>query len=367
MSKTILFNDFKKQYSLFKNGIDSSIREVLESGQFILGEKVRKFEEEFSAYLGSRYCIGVANGLEALQIALMALGIGKGDEVITTSLSAAATALAVKAAGAKPVFADIDDYYGLDPRKIEGKITAKTKAIIPVHLYGQAADIGEIRKIARQNKIFLIEDAAQAHGAEYKGKKLGTFGDLGCFSFYPTKNLGAFGDGGLIATDSKYLFEKCKTIRNYGQKNRYEHKIYGLNSRLDEIQASILLVGLKHLDELNEKRRKNAALYFGALKGVKQLKLPLARKNAKHIYHQFVIEASRRDELMKWLREKGIPALIHYPIPIHKQECFPEFNHIKLPVLEGKIGSIMSLPIHPFLEDGDLLRIAGEIRKFYGY
>lgn len=367
MSKTILFNDFKKQYSLFKNEIDLSIQEVLESGQFILGEKVIKFEEAFSAYLGSKYCIGVANGLEALQISLMALGIGKGDEVVTTSLSAAATALAVKAAGAKPVFADIDDYYGLDPRKIEDKITSKTKAIIPVHLYGQAADIGEIRKIARKNKLFLIEDAAQAHGAEYRGKKLGTFGDLGCFSFYPTKNLGAFGDGGLIATGSKYLFKRCKTIRNYGQKNRYEHKIYGLNSRLDEIQASILLVGLKHLDELNEKRRKNAILYFEMLKDVKQLKLPPARENAKHIYHQFVIEANRRDELMKWLEGKGIPTLIHYPIPIHKQECFSKFNHIKLPVLEGKIGSIMSLPIHPFLEDGDLSRIAGEIIKFYGY
>src|SRR3989304_5375911 len=237
----ILFNDFKKQYFAHKEEIDSSIKQVLDSGFFILGDKVKKFEEEFAYYIGNRYAVGVGNGLEAIQIALMALGINSGDEIITTSNSAVATALAIKAVGAIPVFVDIDEYFHINAEEIEKKITNKTKAILPVHLYGQSVDLEKIKSLAEKYNLFVVEDCAQSHGALYKGKKVGSWGDLGCFSFYPTKNLGAFGDAGAIVTDSFELAEKGRMIRNYGQKNRYEHDMYGLNSRLDELQVTIPL------------------------------------------------------------------------------------------------------------------------------
>jgi len=361
----ILFNDFKKKYFYLRKEIDLAIKEVLRSGQYILGRRVEEFEKQFADYLGVKYCIGVGNGLEALQIALMTLGVKKGDEVITTAHSAIATALAIKAVGAKPVFVDIDEYYHLDSDRIEKKITPKTKAILPVHLYGQTAAIKKIKKIAQKHHLYLIEDAAQAHGAEYDGRKAGTFGEFGCFSFYPTKNLGAFGDGGAIVTDSKDLYEKCKMIRNYGQKNRYEHEVYGLNSRLDEIQAAILSVEIKYLDKFNQKRNEQAKLYFKLLKGVKEIKLPKTRENANHVYYLFVIEAERRNELMNFLRKNNISTLIHYPIPIHKQRCFSEFNNLKLLVLENKVNKILSLPIHPFLKNKDIIYISQKIIEFY--
>lgn len=361
----ILFNDFKKQYFHFKDEIDSAIKEVLESGFYILGEKVKIFEREFADYLGAKYCVGVGNGLEALQIALMALEIKEGDEVLTTAHSAVATALAIKAVGATPVFVDIDEYYHLNPDKIEEKISSKTKAILPVHLYGQAVAIEEIKRIAQKHHLYLIEDAAQAHGAEYDSQKVGTLGEIGCFSFYPTKNLGAFGDGGAVVTNSRELYEKCKMIRNYGQKNRYEHEIYGINSRLDEIQATILSLQLKYLDEKNLRRNEIAKIYFKLLKNVKEVKLPKTRKNTNHIYHLFVIEAERRDSLSKFLKENGVPTLIHYLIPIHKQKSFLEFNNLKLPILENKVNKILSLPIHPFLEDKDVNYISQRMIEFY--
>lgn len=361
----ILFNDFKKQYHFLKDEIDSAIKEVLESGWYILGKKVSKFETEFANYLESKHCVGVGNGFEAIQISLMALGIKRGDEVITTAHSAIATGLAIKAVGANPVFVDIDDYYHLDASKIGEKITKKTKAILCVHLYGQSVDIENIKKIAQKNNLYLIEDCAQAHGAEYNGKKLGTFGDVGCFSFYPTKNLAGFGDGGAIVTDNLELYEKSKMIRNYGQKNEYEHEICGLNSRLDELQAAILLVQLRHLEEYNKKRRQIAAQYFQLLRDIKQINLPKTRERANHIYHLFVIEADKRDGLNKFLRENHISSIIHYPIPIHKQKCFSEFNGLKLPVLENKVNRILSLPIHPFLEDRDINYVSHKIKEFY--
>jgi dTDP-4-amino-4,6-dideoxygalactose transaminase len=361
----ILFNDLKKKYLYLKNEIDPAIKEVLMSSRYILGTKVEDFERQFAKYLGIKYCIGVGNGLEALQIALMALGIKAGDEVITTAYSMAATALAIKAVGAKPVFVDIDEYYHLDSSKIEKKITSRTKAILPVHLYGQMVDILEIKRIAKKYSLFVIEDAAQAHGAEYKGKKAGTFGDFGCFSFYPTKNLGAFGDGGAIVTNKKELYEKCKMIRNYGQKNRYEHEVYGINSRLDEIQAAILSVELKHLDEFNQKRQDLAKIYFKLLRSVKTIKLPKIRRNAEHIFHAFVIEVERRNELMNFLEQNNVPTIIYYPMPIHKQKCFSEFNSLSLPVSENISDRILSLPIHPFLPNKDIIYISKKIIKFY--
>jgi len=362
----ILFNDFKKQYHCLKNEIDNAVKEVLESGWYILGGKVKEFEEKFADYSGSKYCVGVGNGLEAIQISLMALGIKAGDEVITSSYSAVATALAIRAVGASLVFIDIDDYYHLDASKIEGKITKKTKAILPVHLYGQAADIEKIKNIAEKYKLYLIEDCAQAHGAEYDEKNVGTFGEAGCFSFYPTKNLGAFGDGGAIITDSLELYEKSKMIRNYGQKERYKHEMYGLNSRLDELQAAILLVMLKHIDGYNEKRRQLASQYCRLLGGVKQISLPKLRKRANHIYHLFVVEAEKRNDLKNFLEKNDIPTIIHYPVPIHRQKCFSEYNNLTFPVSEKKTSKILSLPIHPFLEKDDIDYICGKIKEFYG-
>jgi len=361
----ILFNDFKRQYEFLESAIKTAVGEVFESGYFILGKKVEKFEKEFSEYLGVKYAVGVGSGYDAIQISLLALGIGHGDEVITTPLSAAATALAIQAVGALPVFVDVDDYLSIDSEKIEEKITEKTKAILPVHLYGNPADIKKIYGICQKNNIFLIEDAAQAHGAMYESQKLGTFGILNCFSFYPTKNLGCFGDGGMIVTDDEELYEKCKIIRNGGQKSRYEHVLFGIDSRLDEIQAALLSVQLVYLDEYNKKRFHLAEIYMKLLRDIPQVKCTSARENSISNYHLFVIELDDRDALSSYLRECNIPTLIHYPIPIHKQKCFSEFNTLILPYVEEKVKGILSLPIHPFLKDEEVEYVCEKIESFY--
>jgi dTDP-4-amino-4,6-dideoxygalactose transaminase len=361
----ILFNRLEKKYIENKRIFLKIADKVLSSGRYILGSFVNEFEKKFANYIGVKYCIGVGNGLEALQISLMALDIGEGDEVITTPLSAVATSLAIKAVGAKPVFVDIDGHHHLDVNKIEEKINKKTKAILPVHLYGQSANLGNILKIAKKHKLFVIEDCAQSHGTEYKNKKVGSFGDVGCFSFYPTKNLGAFGDGGCIVTNNKKIADLAKTIRNYGQKNRYEHIVYGINSRLDELQAAFLLERLKDLDNDNSKREKKARIYFDLLKDVKQIKLPLIRQNSNHIFHLFVVEVEEREKLQKFLKEKGIETLIHYPIPIHKQKCFKEYNNIQLPIVEGKIKKILSFPLYPDIKDEEIIYVCKSILKFY--
>lgn len=360
----IKFNDFQKQYKAHHQKFDKAIKGVLNSGWYILGSQVADFEKKFAAYIGTKYAIGVANGMEALQIALLALNIGPGDEVITTSHTAAATALAIVAVGAKPVFVDIDEYFHIDANQIEEKINGKTKAIIPVHLYGQSVDLDKIMAICQKHHIHLIEDCAQAHGALYKNKKVGSFGVVNCFSFYPTKNLGAFGDGGAITTNDQALYEKILQLRNYGQKNRYEHESYGLNSRLDEIQAAILLVQLEYLDKNNKIRQKLADIYAKHLRHVKQVKLPQLRKNCQSVFHLFVIEAENRDGLAEYLKSKGIATLIHYPVPVHRQPCFKEHNSY-LPVLEEKIKVILSLPIHPFLSVKEIKYICNSINIFY--
>lgn len=361
----IPFNEFKKKYKQKEARIDSAIKSVLESGYFILGNKVKKFEEEFAKYIGTKHAVGVANGLDAIQISLLSMGIGKDDEVITTPLSAVATTLAIVAVGAKPIFVDIDEYYHIDKNKIEEKITNKTKAIIPVHLFGQAVEIDAIMKIAKKHDLAVIEDAAQAHGAKFKSKKVGVFGDTGCFSFYPTKNLGAFGDAGMIVTNDDDLAQKCRMIRNYGQKNRYEHEIYGINSRLSELQASILSVELPELDRNNKKRQKVAERYTKELAGIEQVTLPKKRNEGNPVYHLFVIETEKRDALQKYLSENGITTLIHYPIPIHKQKCLKEHNRVVLPVTEEKVKKILSLPTHPYLTGKEIAYICKHIKKFF--
>jgi len=361
----ILFNDLKQKYLYLQEEIDLAIKSVLKSGQYILGEQVKNFEKEFASYLGVKYCIGVGNGSEALQIALIALDIKSGDEVITTPYSMAASTIAIRMVGAKPVFVDIDDYFHINAEKIEPKINSRTKAILPVHLYGQVVDIEKIKRMAYKHHLYLIEDAAQAHGAEYKNKKAGTFGDFGCFSFYPTKNLGAFGDGGAIVTNNKKLYDKCLMIRNYGQKNRYEHELCGLNSRLDEIQAAILSVELKYLDKFNKKRNILAKTYYKLLKNVKYIQLPQIRRYSTHNFHLFVIEAYKRDELMNFLCRNNIPSFIYYPISIPKQKCFAEFNHLSFSVAEEKTNKVLSLPMHPFLQIKDIIYISQKIIEFY--
>lgn len=361
----IPMNDFKKEYVQSRPQMLKAIDQTLQSGQYILGKNVKKFERNFAEYIGARYCIGVANGLEALQISLMALGIGKGDEVITVSNTAVATALAITNAGAKPVFVDIDDYYHIDVNKIEEKITKRTKAIIPVHLFGQVVDIVGLLKIAKKYNLKVIEDACQAHGASYKSKKAGVFGDAGCFSFYPTKNLGSYGDGGAITTNSKKIYEKCKMLRNYGQKDRYHHAIKGLNSRLDEIQAAILNEKLKELDFLNKKRNELAKLYFQSLKDVPQIIRPKIRPSNYHVFHLFVIQAKNRGSLIEFLKNHGVESLIHYPIPIHKQKCYQEYNNLSVPKTEKFASKILSLPINPFINKNEVLKISKLIKEYY--
>ena len=361
----IKFNDFQKQYQNHQKEFDSTTKRVLSSGWYVLGKQVAGFEKKFSDYVGTKYAVGVANGMEALQISLMALKIGPGDEVITTSHTAVATAFAIVSVGAKPVFVDIDGYFHIDASKIEEKITKKTKAILPVHLYGQSVDLGKIMFICKKYKIYLIEDCAQAHGATYKNKKLGSLGIVNCFSFYPTKNLGAFGDGGAITTNDKALYEKILQLRNYGQKNRYEHEVYGLNSRLDEIQAAILLVQLKYLDNNNKTRQKLAEVYYKNLQKVKEIKLPALRRNSKSVFHLFVIEVEDRKGLVEYLKSKGVSTLIHYPIPTHKQKCFLKHSSVKLAVLEKKVKKILSLPIHPFLKTKEVEYVCQHIKNFY--
>jgi len=363
---TILFNDFKSQYKEIKPEIDKVIQDVLDSWWYILWNQVKSFEEEFALKNWSKYCIWVANWLDALKVSLIALWIKNGDEVITTSNSAVATTLAILDVWAVPVFVDIDEYYCIDSSKIEEKITLKTKAILPVHLYWQACNIWNIQDICKKYNLFLIEDCAQAHFTKYNDKFVWNFGNTWSFSFYPTKNLWSYWDAWAIVTNNKELFEKCKMIRNYWQENRYKHKIFGINSRLDEIQAAILRVQLKHIDENILKRNKNAIIYRNWLKNIKEISLPKVEKYSNHTYHLFVIECERRNELSKYLSDLNIPTLIHFPIPIHKQEFLGDyFNSIYLPILEKKINNILSLPIHPFLSNEELNFIISSINTFY--
>lgn len=362
----ISFNKLNGSNVKKRSAILKAMKRVVDSGCYVLGPEVKSFESAFADYIGVRHAVGVGNGMEAIQISLMALGIGPGDEVITTPLSAVATVLAITAMGAMPVFVDIDEFYHIDADKIERNITTKTKAIIPVHLYGQMTDMGKIMAMAKERSIEVIEDCAQAHGAKQNNRKAGSVGRLGCFSFYPTKNLGGIGDGGMITTNDDILAKKCRMLRNYGQKNRYKHEMKGMNSRLDELQAAILSEKLKWLDDNNRKRQDIANIYMKELNGIEGLELPKIRSSSEHVFHLFVIATEKRDSLMEHLKSIGIDSLVHYPIPIHEQACMSDLSKQKLPIVEEKTKKILSLPIHPYLTNREVDYVCTEIKAFYG-
>ena len=358
-------NVFHREYTDLKEDIDTVLINVCSSGRYILGKEVECFEKKFASYLGVKHVVSVGNGMEALQIGMMASGVEKGSEIITTPLSAVATTLAVTSLGANPVFVDIDRYFHINVDAIEKKITKKTRAILPVHLYGQAVDMDQLQAISRKHCISIFEDACQSHGALWNKHMLGTIGLFGAFSFYPTKNLGCYGDGGAITTNNDSVAEKCRMLRNYGQKDRYIHQYTGMNSRMDELQAGILKVKLPHLHAWNIKRRALAKQYSTALQGVGDIQIPEERGGAMHIYHQYVIRTKKRTELLKFLNDHSIPALIHYPIPIHKQPCYPEYNDIKLPYVEKICNEIISLPIHPYMTESEVINIVARIKQFF--
>lgn len=354
----------KAQYLSHKTGIDAAIERVLNSGKYILGEEVNNFEKEFAQFIGTSECIGVGSGTEALHIALRALGIGPGDEVITTSHTAVATASAISLCGAKGVFVDIEaDFYTIDPQKIAQAITNKTKAIIPVHIYGHACDMDKIMEIARSNNLYVIEDCAQAHGTLYKQQRVGSIGDMGCFSFYPTKNLGAIGDGGAVVTNNKELAQKSKLLREYGWERRYTSSYEGWNSRLDEIQAAILRVKLKCLDTDNKKREGIAEFYRQSLT-LLPIILPKCGRHSSHVYHLYVIRLSDRDQLKDYLGKRDIQTSIQYPVPVHKQMHYMD-NNTKLPITEEFADEILSLPMYPEIETQELVTITAAIKDFF--
>jgi dTDP-4-amino-4,6-dideoxygalactose transaminase len=350
----ILVANPKAQYAHYKSEIDAALARVLEKGQYILGDEVRLFEEEFATFLGTKFAIGVGSGTEALHLALKACGIGQGDEVITVSHTAVATVAAIELSGASPVFVDIDPItYTMDPSRLEKAISPKTKAIIPVHLYGQPSDLKPILDVAKARRLKVIEDAAQAHGATYEGRRVGSWGDMGCFSFYPTKNLGALGDGGAVVTSDPELAERARLLRQYGWAVRYVSEIKGWNSRLDEIQAAILRVKLKHLDEDNGRRAKLAASYQ---KELRNLILPKTRTGSTHAYHLYVVRSAKRDGLKEQLEKAGIQALIHYPLPVHRLPAYEGRTRGSdaLPETEKASKEILSLPMYPELTSDDI-------------
>jgi dTDP-4-amino-4,6-dideoxygalactose transaminase len=358
--------DLKIQYWLIKKEIDKAISLVLEKSKFILGENVQKFEKEFAKFCNAQYAIGVGDGTDALYLALRACGVGKGDEVITVPNTFIATVEAITLNGAKPVFVDVNpDTYNIDVYKIEKAINKKTKAIIPVHLFGQPAEMTPILKIAKKYNLWVIEDAAQAHGAKYKGKKVGSIGDVGCFSFFPGKNLGAYGDGGIIVTNNKKIAKKISMLRDHGRTEKYIHQIEGVNSRLDELQAAILRVKLKYLDKWNKLRQRNAKIYDKLFNDISGMKTPKIINKAKPVYYFYVIRIKNRDKLREKLKKAGVSTGIHYPVPLHLQPAYKHLNYKKgdFPVAEKIAKEILSLPVYSELTVNQIQFIVNLIKK----
>jgi dTDP-4-amino-4,6-dideoxygalactose transaminase len=353
------FNDVRLRYDSLREEIDSAIRDVLRSGRYILGPAVQRFEEEFARYCGAANGIGVASGTSAVTIALRAVGVRFGDEVMVPAVSAAATAMAVTAIGAKPVFVDVSpDDFNILPEQCMERKTSRTKAVIAVHLYGMPARLKEISKAG----LPIVEDAAQAHGAEAAWGKCGSFGYAGAFSFYPTKNLGTYGDGGMIVTSEATITEKSRLLRNYGQREDYSSDIIGENSRLDELHAAILQVQLRRLDQWNRRRRAIAALYT---KAFRELPLRMQTETGKSSYHLFVVTTPERDKLRAYLADREIPSLVHYPVPLHRQKAFADFSPGRCPNADQLCSKVLSLPMHAFLSETDVGRVIEAVQGFF--
>ena len=360
------FIDFKEQNRLIQGEVDLGFKKVFEKGDYILGEQAHLFEEAFSKFCEVQYGVGVNSGTDALHLALMALDIKEGDEVIVPTHTFIATALCVSFCRATPVFVDSEpDTYNIDPKAFQAAITKKTKAVIPVHIYGQPANMDQIVAIAHQHGIKVVEDAAQAHGSRYKGKRVGSLGDVACFSFYPTKSLGACGDAGMIVTKNKDIYEKLLMLRDYGRQGRYEHKIKGTNSRLDTLQAVVLNAKLKHLDHWNEMRAKNAAIYAQLLKPLKGVVAPITREDRTHVFQTYAILVPNRDKVVESMKAQGIGVLIHYPISLHLQGAYAELGHKKgdFPVAERVSHEVMSLPMFPHMTREQIETVAAALKK----
>jgi len=363
----IPFLDLKLQYNHIKDEVKQAIEEALQSCEFILGPHVSAFEKEIADYLGVKHAIGVGNGTDALVLILDAFGIGPGDEVITTPYTFFATAECISRLGAKPVFVDIDPVtFTIDPEKLEEAITAKTKAVIPVHIFGRTADMIRIIDIAEYHGLFVVEDACQSIGGELQGKKLGTIGHAGAFSFFPTKNLGAYGDGGLVVTNDDEVAERVRMLRAHGSKVKYHNELIGYNSRLDEIQAAVLRVKLKHLDEWNDRRRQIARCYNELLKDL-PLQLPDPGEDREHVFHLYTVLAEDREDLKTFLKSRGIDTGIYYPLPLHLQPAYSELGYHEgdYPVSESACQKNLSLPMYPELTDEQVYYVADQVRRFF--
>ena len=363
----IPFVDLQSQYKSIKPEVDAAVLAVMQRGDFVLGGAVTEFEKTFAEYCGADYCVGVDSGYSALELIIRAYDIGPGDEVITAANTFIATTLAISNTGATPVLVDCDpDTYNIDATKIEAAITPRTKAIMPVHLYGQVADMDAIRAIARARGLFVFEDAAQASGARYKGRRAGSLGDAAGFSFYPGKNLGAYGDGGAVTTNDPAIAEKIRLLRNIGQKVKYFHEVKGFNNRLDTMQAAVLKVKLPHLDGWNENRRHAADAYAERLADLPMI-TPATAGYAEHIFHLYVVRVENREPLMEFLKERGIATGLHYPIPIHLQPAYAELGYERgdFPVTEAYAETILSLPIFPELDEAKVAYVTDAIHDYF--
>ena len=363
----IEFISLKRQFELYAAEYEAALLRAARSGWYILGGELQRFEEQFAAYLGMEHCIGVNSGLDALILAVRALGIGSGDEVIVPANTYIASVLGITENGATPVFVEPDEFFCLDTDKVEAAITERTKAILPVHLYGQPCDMERICKIAERRGLYVVEDCAQAHGAEQNGRKTGTFGTIGCFSFYPTKPLGAQGDAGALVTNDPILADKLRKLRNYGSGVKYVNELVGINSRLDEYQAAILQVGLRHLDEGNSYRREIAERYLREIRNP-LIKLPEKRENCSHVYHVFAVECPQRDALQAFLQDCGVKTLCHYPIPPHMQECYAYlgFGQNDYPISERMAAQELSLPIYVDMPMEEVDQVIEAVNAFPG-
>lgn len=360
----IPFNVLNRTYFMKQVEYETKALSILRNGWYVLGNEVKNFENEFANYIGTKYSIGVDNGLNALVIAFRELGIGEGDEVIVQANTYIASVMGITMNGATPVFVEPDEYYNIDTQKIEEVITIKTKAICVVHLYGQASNMEEIEKIAKKYNLFIVEDCAQSHGADFAGKRTGSFG-IGCFSFYPSKNLGCFGDGGAITTNDEKFDRDFRVLRNYGSEKRYYNEVVGYNSRLDELQAGLLRVKLSYINELTEERVKLANRYLNEIKNPNII-LPKIRQNATSVWHLFVVRTKKRDKLKKYLEENGIETVIHYPIPPHLSEAYKYLGYKKgdFPVTEKYAESVLSLPLYNGMTEEEVTYVIEVINKY---